>query len=64
MARLIASGMVKASRDVTMDDPQPSPKSPSLCDMGKVQRLDGGGFQLVWGLRYSPATCESLWMER
>ena len=42
-----------------MDDPQPSPNSFQEKDMGKVQRLDGGGSPLLGGLRYSPASNES-----
>jgi len=38
--RVMTSCMVKALFDVTMDNPQPSPKSK---DMEKVQRLDGSG---------------------
>jgi hypothetical protein len=42
-------GYGKSTPDATMDDPQPSPKSPrppeAAGDTGAVQRLDGGGFR-------------------
>ena len=49
-------GYGKNCKDVTMGNPQPSPKSFSWKDMDAVQRLNGNGFffhQRKRGLRYS-----------
>jgi hypothetical protein len=46
MAELIALGLVKTKRMVTMGNPQPSPKDFTLViSMDAVHRLDVGGWK-------------------
>ena len=63
MAELIALGIVKMLKDVTMGNPQPSPKG--FKPMDAVQRLDGSGCSIyLLCLRYSLLSCESMSIEK
>ena len=59
--RVNSPGYSKNVKDVTMGNPQPSPKD-ILMSMDAVQRLDGSGCSkiILLCLRYSLLSCESM----
>jgi hypothetical protein len=46
--RVNSPGYGKTAKDVTMDNPQPSPKDPFYGSMDAVHRLNGSGCVLSW----------------